>query len=247
MTLESNMTAIGKRFGLISDYEVSINEKGKIQKLINTFSQDYGCSSNEDVVFATLPFFSNCYNSETFKVDSNSVMTDSASNTWCRAPGTTEGIAMIENIMEHISREMNLDPIDVRLENMSNDNKMKTLLPEFLESCNYKQRKIEINDFNEKNRWRKRGIAIVPMQYPQEFFGTIPVMVSIYHTDGTVAITHGGIECGQGINTKVAQVAAHTLGIPMEYIKIKPALNYVVPNSGVTGGSMTSEAVCYVS
>jgi len=87
----------------------------------------------------------------------------------------------------------------------------------------------------------------VPMQYEQNFFGAIPVIVSIYHTDGTVAIIHGGIECGQGINTKIVQVAAKTLNIPLGFIKIKPALNYVVPNSGCTGGSMTSEAVCYAT
>lgn len=85
------------------------------------------------------------------------------------------------------------------------------------------------------------------MRYSLGYFGSMPAVVSIYHGDGSVAITTGGIEMGQGLNTKVAQVAAHTLGIPMELIKIKPALNSVVPNAICSGGSSASDISSYVS
>ena len=55
------------------------------------------------------------------------------------------------------------------------------------------------------NRWRKRGIGLVPMKYSVSWLGVqYNVQVSIYNGDGTVAIAHGGIEVGQGINTKVS-------------------------------------------
>lgn len=98
-----------------------------------------------------------------------------------------------------------------------------------------------------ENRWRKRGIAISPMEYHQEYFGSLPVFIAIYHTDGSVAVSHGGIECGQGINTKVAQVTAHSLGIPLEMVSVKATNNVVSANAFPTGGSLTSEAICYVS
>lgn len=85
------------------------------------------------------------------------------------------------------------------------------------------------------------------MQYPLQYFGAISVYVAINHGDGSVIVSHGGIECGQGINTKVAQVTAHALGIPLEMINVKPTNNLIGCNSSVTGGSMTSEAVCSVS
>lgn len=48
-------------------------------------------------------------------------------------------------------------------------------------------------------------MALVPMRYPLEYFGStkFPVFISIYKNDGTVAVATAGIECGQGLNTKV--------------------------------------------
>ena len=111
----------------------------------------------------------------------------------------------------------------------------------------YHERKTKINNFNNENRWIKRGIAIVPMKFHVEYFGTLHSLVSIYHRDGSVAITVGGIEMGQGLNTKVAQVASHVLGIPLEKISIKPSDALTAPNSIVTGGSIGSEISCFVS
>jgi len=70
--------------------------------------------------------------------------------------------------------------------------------------------------------------------------------VVIYHADGTVAVSHSGIEMGQGINTKVAQVVAKMLQIPLKMVKILPADNFVGPNSTATDASNGSECVCQV-
>jgi xanthine dehydrogenase/oxidase len=83
------------------------------------------------------------------------------------------------------------------------------------------------------------------MEYALHYFGTLHATVSAYHADGTVAISHGGIEMGQGINTKAAQVAAHILGIEMDQIAVKATNSFTSPNDIVTGGSMTSEIVAY--
>ena len=93
----------------------------------------------------------------------------------------------------------------------------------------------------------KRGMSVVPIKSFCPIGGfPFTVLVTIYAEDGTVAISHGGVEIGQGINTKVAQVAAMTLGIPMVKIKIKPCSTVTSPNSDSTGKSTTSELNCAV-
>lgn len=133
LTIEANMDIIGKRYGFRSDYEVEVDGNGKIQKLSNDYVENYGSSFNEPA-YLTTSFFSNCYNSDAFEVIAKRAKTDIASNTWCRGPGTVEGIAMIENIMEHIARKVKKDALEVRISNLSDDGEMKKLLPEFAES-----------------------------------------------------------------------------------------------------------------
>lgn len=113
-------------------------------------------------------------------------------------------------------------------------------------STDFYARKADIDEFNRKNRWRKRGIAFVPMDYHQPFYGSYPVFVAIYHDDGSVAVSHGGIEMGQGINTKVAQVASHVLQIPLSMISVKRMDNVTGANSFVSAISIASESVCWV-
>lgn len=134
LSLESNMSAIGKRYACVSDYVVETDENGKIQKLKNDYAQDYGCTLNEPVEFSTSEFFKNCYNNSSWEVVGKAVKTDAPSHTWCRAPGTTEGIAMIENIMEHIAKKLGMDPIAVRLANIDEGNILHTMVPDFLKS-----------------------------------------------------------------------------------------------------------------
>lgn len=134
MTIEANMDICGKRLACINDYNVEVDDNGKIHKLINDYTEDSGCSPNEPVHFNTTKFFNNCYDSKHFTANPKAALTDSPSTTWCRAPGTVEGVAMIENVMEHIARKLKKDPLEVRLNNIAEDSEMKKLLPEFAKS-----------------------------------------------------------------------------------------------------------------
>ena len=53
------------------------------------------------------------------------------------------------------------------------------------------------------NRWRKRALSLVPVRWPIYLVGRYPALVSIYRDDGTVSVSTGGVEMGQGLNTKV--------------------------------------------
>ena len=94
-------------------------------------------------------------------------------------------------------------------------------------------------------------MSVVPCKYIINFAIMVmpfPILISIYENDGTVAVSHVGIEMGQGINTKVAQVVASTLGLPnADMVVVKPSESLTSANGCVTGGSMGSEMVCVVS
>lgn len=90
---------------------------------------------------------------------------------------------------------------------------------ELWESSDFEQRQAEIERFNRANRWRKRGMAQMPtkfgISFTAKFMNQAGALVHIY-TDGTVLLTHGGTEMGQGLHTKICQIAAKAFGIPME-------------------------------
>jgi xanthine dehydrogenase/oxidase len=69
------------------------------------------------------------------------------------------------------------------------------------------------------------------------------VLLDVY-SDGSVLISHGGIEIGQGIHTKATLAAANALKIPIEKIRCGPSETSKTPNGAATGGSGTSESIC---
>ena len=93
-------------------------------------------------------------------------------------------------------------------------------------------------------------MSLVPCKYYVNLNAALlpwPILISIYENDGSVAVTHGGIEMGQGINTKVAQVVASTLELSSaSEVSVKPSDGLTSANACVTGGSMASELVCQV-
>ena len=81
----------------------------------------------------------------------------------------------------------------------------------------------KVAKFNSENKWKKRGIAMIPTKFGIAF--TAPhlnqagALVQVY-TDGSVLLTHAGTEMGQGLFTKTIQVASKILGIPIEMVHV---------------------------
>lgn len=110
--------------------------------------------------------------------------------------------------------------------------------------ADYYERRKEIERFNDRNRWRKRGIGFIQMKFPIAYIGAFSSYVAIYHGDGTVIISHGGVEVGQGINTKAAQIAAFALNIPLQMVQVKATNSESGPNCIYTAATVGSDSVC---
>ncbi|KAB0801417.1 hypothetical protein PPYR_05771 [Photinus pyralis] len=246
LPLTTNMNIIGKRLPCSMDYDMGVDDTGTIQYLNASLYSDLGYAGNESLGNALLNMVTGNFEHDTWNMKIFSTKTDTPQATFCRAPGTTEALATSVSLMNHIAVSLNIDPVTVYQNNFDKQQpNLSKYLNDLMEWANVESRRKDIMNFNLKNRWVKKGIAVVPMGYFQILFGNWNVYLSVYQSDGTVAITHGGIEMGQGINTKVAQVCAHALGIPLNHIVIKPTNTTISPNALVSGGSLTSEAVCY--
>ena len=195
------------------------------------------------------------------KLSPYGVRTDTAPTTATRAPGMVNGHAMIEAALQHAACEMGLAPLDLRLANLMETgdpvmpppftldvpSPIGDMIGQLQSSADYTVRQQAVADYNTNNRWKKRGLALVPMRFGHSL-GLFPhlkynCLISVF-MDGSVSVAHNGIEMGQGINTKVAQVVAYELGIEVEDVKIKPVTATTNPNGATTGGSAGSECNC---
>ena len=274
MDLRTNMELLGKRLPYLASYKASVDQTGKLTGVKMKIYCDSGYSYNESTADTAASFARNVYTSKAWRISPIAVRTDKASNTYVRAPGSTQGHAIMENIMEHLAHSLDMDPLHFRMINMVGQESTDTgklhpirdIIEKLKKSSKFEERKGEIIQFNQNNLWQKKGIALIPLKYNHNYFGTrYHVNISVYHDDGSIAVTHGGsqfspyyiklgnllffkkgIEMGQGINTKVCQVIARELGVPMELIRVKPTNNFTGANSSVTGGSMGSECCCSV-
>ena len=210
----------------------------------------------ENIFEMAFPYFDNCYAIKNLLVLPHSMKTNTPMNVFFRAPFTLPSITVIECVLDQVAISLKKDPLAIRQLNMYKKDdvthiglkmpyfNLDGLLASLVSRSDYEKRKLEIEKFNKDNRWKKRGIAMIPMKYgailTESFYTT---MVTVFNGDGSVAITHGGIEIGQGINTKVAQVCAHELGIPLDKVIVKHTMNSVSANSQWTGASVTTEVV----
>ncbi|XP_045499904.1 abscisic-aldehyde oxidase-like [Colias croceus] len=246
MDIQPNIRVIGKRLPCNLDYEVAVNGIGEIQYLKYNLYQDTGYKDNDPVGFLTFPGVKNCYDKSRWNFSVFTVTTDTTSNTYARSPGSFETVCMTEHVMERIAYELDLDPLQVRMCNLNSEyTDVKDVLETLLEDSDYEKRKMEVEDFNLKNRWMKRGLRVAIMSWPGAPMVDFHIYISIYHGDGSIVIKHGGIEIGQGINTKVIQTVAFVLRVPISKIKVKPLDVASVPNNFSTVASRTTQAICF--
>lgn len=249
-----NMKMVGKRFPWMADYTIGLSSDGLLEGIKMTYYTDCGINPTENSLAGMAIGMDNAYFCPNWHVIPVALKTNKAMNTACRSPGSCPTIFIMESIMEHCAKILGKDPTDFKVQNLYKKGQLtpvkmpltycniRELTSQLLQSTDYENRKQMVSSFNQANRWKKKGLSVVPMKFGIGWTGgNYTALVAIHGLDGSVSISHGGIESGQGINTKVIQVCASTLGIPMDVIKVKPTDSLSTANSITTGGSITSE------
>lgn len=103
-----------------------------------------------------------------------------------------------------------------------------------LETSDYWNRKIHVGEYNSKNRWKKRGLGILPVMFGvgsiTKYSSRAGALINV-HEDGSVSISIGGVESGQGLHDKIVKVASQVLEIPIGNINVTRTSTEKVPNS----------------
>jgi xanthine dehydrogenase large subunit len=120
------------------------------------------------------------------------------------------------------------------------DNVIHTLVDRLVASSDYTRRRDEVARFNAASPVLKRGLALTPVKFGISFnvahYNQAGALVHVY-SDGSVLVNHGGTEMGQGLNTKVAQVVAHELGLPLAQVRCTATDTHKIANTSATAAS----------
>jgi xanthine dehydrogenase large subunit len=224
----------GKRHGFHADWRIGFDDDGRIQALDATLTSDggYSLDLSEPVLARALCHIDNAYWIPDLRVHGRIAQTHKTSQTAFRGFGGPQGMLVIEDILGRVAPLLGIDPAQLQ----------KTQLlcrgPRHAVRHAGAPRRADAGDlgpgagvrvrtptvgprsheFNKTHEHTKRGLAITPVKFGISFnftaFNQAGALVHVYK-DGSVLVNHGGTEMGQGLHTKMLQVAATALGVPL--------------------------------
>jgi xanthine dehydrogenase large subunit len=257
---DDDMTATGKRHDFVVDYDVGYDDAGKIHAVDAVYGARAGFSSDLSgpVTDRALFHADNAYWYPAVRVRSEPLYTNTVSNTAFRGFGGPQGMMAAERWIEDIAYALGKDPLDVRKANFYGtdtdnvtpyhqpveDNIIHRVVEELEASADYQARRAAILKYNAGSTVLKKGIALTPVKFGISFTATwynqAGALVHVYK-DGSIHLSHGGTEMGQGLYIKVAQVLADAFGVGLDVVKIMATSTGKVPNTSATAASSGSD------
>jgi xanthine dehydrogenase/oxidase len=269
MPRDEDTLMIGKRHAYYGQYQIAIDpgdgspdNKGVIRgfqtKLWGDGGAFYDCSF---IVSNCIQLRTdNAYFVKNFESQIDVCRTNTAPNTAFRAFGDVQGKNIIENAIDDAAFAIGMLPEEVREKNLYRRGDvtpfgqaltycyMRQVWDYLKEVAHYSKKRAEVEDYNRHNKWRKRGLAMIPVKYGSGYNLTMleqaAAMVSINQADGSIVIHQGGVEIGQGLFTQVQQVASYVLNVPMELIFVEGPRTSITPNPTSTGASTGTPYNC---
>jgi xanthine dehydrogenase large subunit len=253
---DDDMVNTGKRHDFLVRYDVGFDDDGRIQGLDLMLASRCGMSADLSPSINDRAMFhsDNCYYLPEVRITSYRCRTNTVSNTAFRGFGGPQGMLAIEQVVDEIARQIGRDPLDVRRINLyGTDDRNVTpyhqvvednIAPEIIDrlerSADYRERRQAVERFNARHSVLKKGLALTPVKFGISFTANHlnqgGALLHVY-TDGSIHLNHGGIEMGQGLFQKVAQVVAEELQVDIDRIKITATNTGKVPNTSATAAS----------
>lgn len=250
----------GRRHCFWYEYEVGYDDDGRLLGSEVTMVSRAGHSADLSgpVMTRALCHFDNAYWLPDVSMHGFCGRTNTQSNTAFRGFGGPQGAIAIENIIDSVARALGKDALDVRRVNFYgtdanrttpygqsvDDNILHELCAQLEADSGYRARREAVAAFNRVNPVLQRGLAFTPVKFGISFnvkhLNQAGALVHVY-SDGSILVNHGGTEMGQGLNTKVAQVVAHELGVGFERVRVSATDTHKVVNTSATAASTGSD------
>ncbi len=244
----------GKRHPFQSDYEIAFDDQGKILAYKVDLFSNGGASIDLSIAILERAMLhaENAYYIPNIQINGLACRTNLPPNTAFRGFGGPQGIFVIENAIHRIARYLKKNPDDIRMINMYQEEEFTpyaqkvydapgdTYFKRCYQMADIQKLQKEVQEFNASHNFQKLGLASIPVKFgisfTTAFLNQGSALIWIY-ADGTLSVSHGGIEMGQSLNKKVALIVAKALGISIGRIRIESSNTKRVGNASPTAAS----------
>jgi xanthine dehydrogenase large subunit len=257
---DSDMHATGKRHPFRNRYRVGFTRSGEITALSVDLYSDGGAYADLStaVMARAMTHSENAYFIPNVEIRGTVCRTNMPPNTAFRGFGGPQGVATMENIIEEIAATVKKDPLDVRRANcygvetrnatpygqIVRHNMLPHIFAELEERCDYRARRAAIDAFNRESPTHLKGLAFTPVKFGisfnTKFLNQASALVNVY-LDGSVQVSTGATEMGQGVNTKIRQLVAEELGVPLDRVVVMITSTEKNNNTSATAASSAAD------
>jgi len=252
-----DMRMTGKRHPYSSDYKIGLDEDLKIIAYEVSFYQNAGasCDLSPPVLERTLFHCTNSYFIPNVTATAYCCRTNLPPNTAFRGFGGPQGMFVIESAIVHAAEKLGVPSSNIQRTNLIQDgdefpygqkaeSDAVTSWSQADEEYDLTTLQKDADEFNASSRYLKKGVAMMPVCFGISFTKT-PMnqarsLVHVY-TDGSVAVSTGAVEMGQGVNTKMAQVASRMFGLDIDDVKVHTTNTLRIANTSPTAASAAAD------
>ncbi len=253
---DDDMRVTGGRHPFQNDYDVAFDSNGVIEGFRVDFFSDGGAFADLStaVLGRAMTHAENAYYLHNVRITGTVCRTNTPPNTAFRGFGGPQGVINIENVMDEIAAFLGKDPLDIRRANLYGhenhcttpynqtveNNMLPRIFDELEASSDYRRRVDAVAAFNAQSRTHLRGIALTPVKFGisfnTKFLNQANALVNVY-LDGSVQVSTGATEMGQGVNTKIAQLVADEFGLSPDHVIVMATSTEKNNNTSATAAS----------
>ncbi|MEO8218221.1 MAG: xanthine dehydrogenase molybdopterin binding subunit [Acidobacteriota bacterium] len=257
---DDDMQATGKRHPFQNKYRIGFTAEGRITAMDVALYSDGGAFADLStaVMGRAMTHVDNAYFIPHVKITGQVCRTHTPPNTAFRGFGGPQGLATIESIIEDMACVLDRDPLDIRLLNLYgtgernttpygqivHHNNLPRLFDELISRSDYRRRREAVSEFNDRSETHLKGISLTPVKFGisfnTKFLNQANALVNVF-LDGSVQVSTGATEMGQGVNTKIKQLVADAFTIDAEKVIVMVTSTEKNNNTSATAASSAAD------